>query len=306
MTSMSACASTTKRSPSATTPWSSAMRTLIAMSAGDTHDDPRPAAGRGPDLESAPDRLCALPHCHHAQSGPAPGNRAGRRFEAYAVVRHRYDELRVRALERDAHVAGMSVLRDVVERLLHDAEQGNFARLRHALYPLVAVHRYLDAGAVGECVGIPLQCRQQAVIIEHGGSKLRHYVFNGAGGGFEQSGRVIEPRTKLVVSVACEPRLQDVETDAERREVLPHPVVQLPGELTPLRLLHVHQPSRQRLELPGGRPQFLLALAQVFGDFRGYLHRPGVRGRQGIEHAAEERAREQSSRQDEPREESVH
>src|SRR5262245_25071772 len=143
------------------------MRTLMAMSAGDPYDYPSPAVRRRADLELAADRLRALPHGHHSEPAAVPAGRGRCNPQPDAVVRYGQCVFIVSPPECDAHAAGVSVLRDVVEGLLHDPEERNLARLRQTTRLLVALHDYLDPGATRKLARIPLQRRQQAVIVEH-------------------------------------------------------------------------------------------------------------------------------------------
>src|ERR1700722_7476310 len=145
MTSMSACASTNLRKPSATMPWSSAISTLIFMSARNAHGGPRPALWQPLHLETAADRLRAFPHRHDADTGLGLVRGILADIESDSVVPHRHHAVAILLIERDFGVPSAGMLCDVVEGLLCYAKQRDLD-LRCRLYGrLASVHHHRDA-----------------------------------------------------------------------------------------------------------------------------------------------------------------
>src|SRR5688572_4514114 len=123
-TSMSASASTKCLSPSATTPWSSAIKMRIGMVRPlplQRHPgvDARALAGTGSDVQLPAGGFRALAHRRHP---PAAAARA-RQLETLPVVLHVEDQLLVGGRNLEADVGRLRVLEHVVERFLRDAEQ---------------------------------------------------------------------------------------------------------------------------------------------------------------------------------------
>src|SRR5215831_19158014 len=126
------------RSPSRTTAWSSASITEtgmappasgIAASSIVFHQDLYPVVGARFEGEARPDRLGPLAHDQQAPAGVGARAVDVLRVESHAVVAHREESAAVLAPYRDLHVLRVGVLRDVVERLLGDAEHGEVHRL---------------------------------------------------------------------------------------------------------------------------------------------------------------------------------
>src|SRR5258706_14513383 len=165
--SMSTCASTSLRKPSATMRWSSAMRTRMVMSVRNPHGDLRPSGGQRPNLESPADRLRALSHRHHAETGLQAALVAFEAAVADAIVLHGHHAFAVRVAERDVGAPRAGMLGDVVEGLLCDAKQRDFDLGGRAYGRIPGAHRDRDPGSPGEIPRVPLQRRRQPVVVEH-------------------------------------------------------------------------------------------------------------------------------------------
>src|SRR2546423_3214130 len=121
-TSRPSCRPRNVRSPSRTTPWSSAIRTRIGSAPGTVHLEAhgRPRTRRRADLEPAADALGALLHRGQPQVRRTQAGRTG--IEADAVVRDLEPEEPVLAGEPHDDPRGVGVAERVLERLLGDAE----------------------------------------------------------------------------------------------------------------------------------------------------------------------------------------
>src|SRR4051812_14050481 len=102
------------------------MSMLIAMSARNAYHDLRAVPGPRTDLERAAHRLGSFPHCDHTETQPSFHPRDLRRIKALSVVRNRHYAFSFSGFQRYCNASGLGMLRDVVERLLRNAEKRDF------------------------------------------------------------------------------------------------------------------------------------------------------------------------------------
>src|SRR3954470_320802 len=176
-TCRSGCASIRCLRPSATTPWSSAIRILMVMSEGDSRAQCSPFARRALYLQMAPRGHHALLHRGHAV--PA-GARMRLRVEPLAVVADGQHHVLLIRLEPQVDRFRAGVLGDVVERLLRDAEEGH-PRVAPQL-PVLLLRQVLeldrDARAPRELLGVPAERGTDAVFFQQRGPQIGHHVLD--------------------------------------------------------------------------------------------------------------------------------
>src|ERR1700683_2277666 len=178
MTSMSVCASTNLRKPSATMPWSSAIRTLIFMSTRHAHGESAPALGQSLHFETPANCLRAFPHRHHAETGLGLVSGVLADIEADSIVPHGHYAIAVILIERDFGVPGAGMLCNVVEGLLRDAKQRDFDLRWRLRCRLAGAHHHRDARSSGEVPRVPLERRGEPVVVEHWRGPLGHDGFD--------------------------------------------------------------------------------------------------------------------------------
>src|SRR6185369_15686950 len=161
-TSMSGCVSTTCLSPSATTPWSSAMMMRIVMSEGHRGADRCSISRRRLDQQPPPCGLRALAHGGHA---PAPARRS-RGVEAFAVVADSEHELTILLLQAHSNPFSRRMFRRVVERLLRYPEQRHRGLGAQARARLARLDPDPDPGALRVFFAVPRKRGRETVLVE--------------------------------------------------------------------------------------------------------------------------------------------
>src|SRR6267142_3613281 len=213
------------------------------MSAWNPHGESRPTAGQRLNLKTPTDRLRALSHRHHAESGLRFVRSSLHAVEADSVVLHGHHAYSVRMIERYFDVPRAGVFCDVVESFLRDAKERNFDLRCRSYSRLASGYRDRDPRSHGEFTCVPVQGRRKTVVVEHRRSQLGHDVLDRVHRRLEKCRRIVHSCPNLAASTRSERRLEDIEVDSQGGQVLADPIVELAGKLPALRFLELDQPS---------------------------------------------------------------
>ena len=131
---------------------------------------PRAWSRAGARLDLHPAVEECEPLAHPEESDAALANDAW--IESVAVVLDHRRHGGVSARDGDADPAGARVLDDVRQRLLHNAVESGLDLARQPLLTERGVEVDADARLLGERLRQPLECGDEAEVVEHGRPKL--------------------------------------------------------------------------------------------------------------------------------------
>src|SRR5581483_7849437 len=172
-TAMSGCFSSSARKPSRTTVWSSANKMRMGITSvfrGDFGNrqfggDQSSLSEAGVDAQVSAQTADSLFHAeqtHAAHQG---------RIEADAVIAHGEQHAAVFALDDHFDGSGVSVPRRVVQSFLHQAIHAGLVLLWKIVCIVVGAHSNFEPGPFGGFPGMPIESRDEAEIVEHGGTQ---------------------------------------------------------------------------------------------------------------------------------------
>ena len=162
------------------------------------------------------------------------------------------------------------MLGDIGQRFLNDPEQGGFDIGGQPFFAAAVVDADGNAGAPGEQVGIRLDGRDQAGIVERGRAQFGADFADARRGVVDQGAVVFHAFGDDLPIARLQGHSGNLQIDAYCRQVGAGAVMQFAGEVTARRFLHFNQILRQ-----GFQPSRVLdALGDVFMDDHGAAPRP--------------------------------
>ena len=193
----------------------------------------RSLAGGGADLERAAEGLDAFAHLPQTEVPLLRQARQGRGIEAQAVIAHPQEEAG-RQVECHPDAACLSVTGDVVQRLLHDAEEDRLQRRRQTLALPLHLQRGLQAVLLAEFAQEMLQGWPETLLVQRHRTQGKDGAAHFADFLAQDAMQLLQFRFGLG-RVALDQCLPATHLEAQRGQVLRQAIVNLAGNAAALR-----------------------------------------------------------------------
>jgi hypothetical protein len=155
--------------------------------------------------------------------------------------------------------AGFGVLDAVVQGFLDDPVDAGLVLLGKILRDSFCRHLHTQASPLRDFARLPLQRRNQAQVVQHGGPEQQRHVPHYADRVLDHLLDLVHLGVETIGFAATDLSRKVGQFDADARERLSHFVVQLAGDRAPLIFLRLDQARRELLELRPGCGDFLIA-----------------------------------------------
>src|SRR6202521_2370557 len=208
-------------------------------------------------------------------------SRSRRRYAASIILYFQSYLLKL-LLEADPNLRSSRVAMYVRQAFLQDAEEGNLCPYWESLLNGCDICLYVDPGALGETLDVPLSCASKADFIQQGWVQQVRHGANFLDGLIRQMCHIREELRYGWVFPAV--FLKKRNTDFQRCQRLAGAVVQVPRQLASFFILHLHKPLRQVLQLGGALQNHRLHLrmlkCHLFGISRKGPHTSSWKGQE--------------------------